>query len=305
MLILNSLFPVFALIVLGAALKHYKITQEAFLKTSDRLVYFIFFPALLFWKVGGASLGKDLDISYISAALIAHLVIYILSTVYIFLSRMPSFQAGSFSQSCYRFNTYVAMAVVLNALGEEGVALLGLLIGISIPIINVLAVATLIGFDGKRRPKRQRLGMMAKALVSNPLILGCLAGILYSRMNLGFPVFLDNTLRLAATVTLPLALISIGGALTFKNLNLYLGSTLVAAGFKLLLLPLIGYLLLDRFQVTGLPLKVAMLYFAMPTSTALYVLSAQLNSDTSLASATIMVSTILSFFSLSAVLWLF
>jgi predicted permease len=45
-----------------------------------------------------------------------------------------------------------------------------------------------------------------------------------------------------------------------------------------------------------------MVFFALPTSTALYVLSSQLNSDTELASAAIALSTLLSIFSLSAAL---
>jgi predicted permease len=59
------------------------------------------------------------------------------------------------------------------------------------------------------------------------------------------------------------------------------------------------------FDVTGIAFKVGMLFFAMPTSTALYVLSSQLNSDTKLASASIALSTVLSFVSLSVVLNLF
>ena len=54
MMILNNLFPVFALIGLGSLLKHLHLTGEAFLKASDRLVYFIFFPVLLFWKIGAS-----------------------------------------------------------------------------------------------------------------------------------------------------------------------------------------------------------------------------------------------------------
>ena len=44
MMILNNLFPVFALIGLGALLKHLDLTGEKFFNASDRLVYFIFFP---------------------------------------------------------------------------------------------------------------------------------------------------------------------------------------------------------------------------------------------------------------------
>lgn len=44
MILLNALFPVLALILFGAAVKHWRITDEVFLRTSDRLVYFVFFP---------------------------------------------------------------------------------------------------------------------------------------------------------------------------------------------------------------------------------------------------------------------
>lgn len=57
-------------------------------------------------------------------------------------------------------------------------------------------------------------------------------------------------------------------------------------------------ILLNRFKIT------TGVFFALPTSTAIYVLSAQLNSDTELASAAIMVSTVLSFIPLSVALLL-
>jgi tRNA pseudouridine38-40 synthase len=45
-MVLDSLLPVFALILLGLLLKRRRLTNDAFLVTSDRLVYYIFFPAL-------------------------------------------------------------------------------------------------------------------------------------------------------------------------------------------------------------------------------------------------------------------
>jgi malonate transporter len=54
------------------------------------------------------------------------------------------------------------------------------------------------------------------------------------------------------------------------------------------------------FRLSGVPFKVGMIYFTLPASASIYVLSAQLNSDTELASAAIVLSTILSFFSLTA-----
>ncbi len=305
MILLNSLFPVFALLLLGNLLKRFNLTTEEFLKTSDRLIYFIFFPVMLFWKIGGASLQVEgLSGLYISV-IITVMVAFLLSTLTIKAFKLPDFQAGSYSQSCIRFNTYVGVAVVLNTLGDQGIQVFGILIGIIIPIINVLVIIILIWHSGFDYSPKRKLINVSKELIKNPLVLGCLAGIIYSKVLGSFPTFLDNTFSLMSMITLPLALLSIGAVLTFQSLRIHFKVSMLAALFKLLLMPVLGYFLLKRFNVVGLPFKTAMLFFALPTSTALYVLSAQLNSDTELASASIVLSTVLSFISLSVVLLLF
>ncbi len=305
-MVLNNLFPVFAIIVLGALLKRKKITTDAFLATSDRLIYYIFFPALLFWKIGGSSQSFSPEsLRFYAAALSAIALLYVLSTLYIAIFNVPAFQAGTFSQSCYRFNTYIGMAVILTTWGETGVAQFGVLIAMAIPFINVMAVITLIWFSGESLPWQKRLNLMLRALITNPLILTCLAGIAYAHWINTFPLFVENTLRLGATVTLPLALLSIGGTLTLGTLKRHLHLALVGSIFKLIALPAIGWYFMQQFNVAPIFYPVGMLFFTLPTSTAIYVLSAQLNSDTQLAAAAVVLSTGLSFFSMSAVLWYF
>jgi predicted permease len=301
-MVVNNLFPVFALLLFGHLLKRIGITQDAFLTTADKLIYFVFFPLLLFWKIGGAASERIGDPGLYKAAICAVISVYVLSTLYIKIFRVGAFQAGSFSQSCYRFNTYIGMAVILSALGEDGARQYSILIGLVIPLINVLAVSTLTWFAEEKLSLKKRLSLTVKAVLTNPLIIACLAGIVYWKWIGGFPVFLDNTFRLASFVTLPLALLSIGGALTLSGIKKYYKLSLVACVFKLIILPLIGYFFLKTFGAAGLSFKVGMIYFTLPTSTALYILSAQLSSDTQLASAVIALSTLLSFFSLSLAL---
>jgi predicted permease len=111
-------------------------------------------------------------------------------------------------------------------------------------------------------------------------------------------------LKLSSAVALPLAMLSIGGALTLNTVRDHFKMSLISSVFKLVVLPVTGYLLLMLFGVSGLVLKVGLIYFALPTSPALYILASQLNSDTDLASASVALSTILSFFSLSIALLL-
>lgn len=302
-MVVNNLFPVFALLIFGHLLKRIGITQDSFLKTTDKLIYFIFFPLLLFWKIGATASDRIGDPGLYKAAICSVISVYILSTLFIKFFKVAAFQAGSFSQSCYRFNTYIGMAVILSALGEDGARQFSILIGVVIPLINILAVSTLSWFAEDKLSLQKRLTLTSKALLTNPLIIACLAGIAYWKWIGGFPVFLDNTFRLASLVTLPLALLSIGGALTLSGIKNYYKLSLVACAFKLIILPLIGYLFLWTFGTTGISFKVGMIYFALPTSTALYILSAQLSSDTQLASAVIALSTLLSFFSLSLALF--
>ena len=301
-MVLNSLFPVFILILFGSLLKRWRLTDDVFLKMTDRLTYYIFFPLLLFWKIGGASTALTGGAGLYQAVICAVLTVYVLSTLFIKLYKMSDFKAGTFSQSCYRFNSYIGVAIVLSVLGEEGIKQFGILIGLIIPIINVLCVSTLIWFSEEQVQPAKRLGQTVKALISNPLILACISGIIYANIWQGFPPFIDNTLKLSSYVALPLAMLSIGGALTLSTVRDHFKLSLIASMFKLIVLPIVGYLFLMAFGVSDLGFKIGLIYFTLPASPALYILSSQLNSDTNLASASIALSTILSFISLSIAL---
>lgn len=304
MIVLDSLFPVFALILLGIVLKRYRFTNDSFLQCSDKLIYYICFPVMLFWKIGGASFAGTIDWTFCLVTLGVVCFMFLVSTIALKLFGINAYQAGSFSQSCYRFNTYIGVAVVLNALGEEGLAIFGVMIGLVIPTINVFAVSLLIWYSGQELSPRARSKALLRALAANPLILGCLSGILYSRFIGVFPQFLNNTLSLLSMVTLPMALLSIGGALTFGGMKKHLRASTLAAFFKLLVLPVLGYSAYSLFSVEGVAFKVGMIFFALPASTAIYVLSSQLNSDTELASSAIVLSTVASSVSLSIALLL-
>lgn len=304
MIVLNSLFPIFVLLLLGVILKKKGITTTSFLATCDLLIYYVFFPVMLFWKIGGASFEQGLDWSFCFAAFFATLTICLVSTALLKPFQVKPFQAGSFSQSCYRFNTYIGVMVILNSVGWEGVKYFGLIIAFVIPLVNVYAIFILIWFSDREIDSKRRLAITTRALVANPLVLACVSGIIYARIIGSFPVFIDNTFSFIATVSLPLALLSIGGSLTFKGVRENLRLSLLAAGLKLVLMPAVGCLFFFLFGVSGLPFKVGLIFFALPTSTAIYVLSSQMNSDTELASSAIVVSTLLSFFSLSLALLL-
>ncbi|MCG8566270.1 MAG: AEC family transporter [Desulfobacterales bacterium] len=304
MIVLNTIFPLFALLFTGTLLRRSGLIGEDFLRTADRLVYYFFFPVMLFWKIGGAHPGSGVSGGLCMAAVGALLLIFGLTLAVIQWRKIPVFQAGAFAQAGFRFNTYIGMALILHVLGAEGVRHFGVLVGIVIPLLNVLSVSVLIWYSGRDMNVREKVGFFVKALVSNPLIIACALGLIYSHRGWGIPVFVNNTFALMSSITLPLALLSIGGNLKFDGIGEYGPALFWSTLLKLVLLPLVGYLFLKGFQVGGIPFKVGMIFFCLPTSTAMYVLCGQLNSDTRLASVAIMVSTLASFVSLSVALLL-
>jgi predicted permease len=300
--ILDNVLPVFLLIALGVVLRRAGLTDAAFLRRGDRLVYHVFFPALLLWKVGGAGAPDGAPWRLWAAGLGALTAMWLVSLALIAALRVSGRRAGVFSQATFRFNTYVAIAVVFNVQGDPGVARLGELLGLAIPLCNVLAVVTMIWHRRGVLDQAARMRLTLRALVSNPLILACAAGMVWARWLPPFPVALDNTLRLAASLTLPFALISIGGSLTLAGLRRHLPLAATATLLKLAALPLVGWWALRLAGVTGPDHLTAMLFFAMPGSTAMFVLAEQLDGDSELASAVIVLSTLVSIASLSIVL---
>lgn len=302
MIIINTLLPLLAMMALGYMLKRQGMTSDEFLKTLDKLVYYIFFPVMLFWKTakstGTDASGTGLILPLLATVFLASLFSY----VYIRKTRMPDKAAGSFFQASFRFNTYIGMAIVLTVLGEEGTRLFSILIGCLIPVINVLSVAVLIWHSGRTPSVGQRLWILLRALISNPLIIGCALGLLLSGSGYRLPAFINNFLALVASMTLPLALISMGGTLSFAGISRHWSNALAAAAIKLFIIPVTGYIMLTLFSVSDTAFKTGMIYFCLPTSTAISVLSAQLNSDVELASTAVMMSTLLSFISLSVAL---
>lgn len=304
-LVLNSILPVFAVIALGGFLKRSAMIDENFVRVSDRLVYYIFLPLLLFWKIGKPSGTAIIDWRFIAGALLAIFTVFVLGLIIVKALKMPDRAVGSFSQSCYRFNSYIGIAVIVTALGENGVKEFGVLIGFAVPFINVLAVSSMIRYSGQKDSEGQRWLFLLKSVVANPLIISCLLGILYSNLGIPFPILVERLLNLMSAMSLPLALISVGGSLTFSKFRGHFTYSLIAAVCKLVALPALGYLFLKQLSIAESALKVAMIYFALPTSPQNHILSALLNSDPDLATSAVVLSTMLSIVSLSVILILF
>jgi hypothetical protein len=292
--ILTIVLPVFLVIVLGYLLRRLELIDATFLYQTNRLVYYICLPLLLFYKIGTADFFANFNGALVIGSAMAIAAGFLLSYGYAALRGYPPAARGAFSQGAFRGNlAYMGLAIVFNAYGETGFTRAGILMGFLVPVLNLFAVLALL-LPHRRSDGGQGAVFWVKQLVGNPLIIASFAGIAWSYLQLPVPVILDRSLHIATGMTLPLALIAIGGSFSLEKLKGDLVRAAFATGFKLIWLPLIAAGLLLLLGVGGQELAIGVLFAGTPTATATYIMAHQLKGDAELAGSIVMMSTALS-----------
>jgi predicted permease len=300
-----GVLPVFAIIAVGALLRRAGVVGKDFLTVSDRVVYYVFFPALLFRQIARSPVSLGDFGGLILTAVLVVTGVFFITVFYTALVRMERPRVGSFIQNSIRFSSYVGLATATSLLGNEGAHCFGVLMGFVIPLINVLSVCALVWRSAGEQQSGSRGLLILKAVAVNPLILACAAGMAASMLEIKLPKALDAFLVLLSAPSLGLALISVGGFMMEAQKGAHFRETLVSAAFKLVLMPLVGYAALRFFEVGGIAFITGMIYFALPTSPSNHILSSQLGGDAPLAVSGTTWTTGLSLLSLSVVAALF
>jgi malonate transporter len=261
------LLPDFLLIALGVLLRRLRSFDGGFWSGVERLVYFVLFPALLFRSLAlsASSLADAGRLALVGVAFTAAgMVLSALAQPLFHLPR-PTFAACF--QCGFRFNTYVALAAASRLGGPEGVALMSMLIGVLVPLVNVAAVAMLAREHGIR---------IAGALARNPLVIACVAGIAWNVARLPVPALPARVLELLASAALPLGLLAVGAGLRFERGALPFPAFAWWSAVKLVALPAVALALADALALTSLERQMAVVMAAVPTATSAYILAVQM-----------------------------
>jgi hypothetical protein len=303
MVFLNVVLPVFLIIGLGFGIRRVRFVDKFFLDKISQLAYFVAVPSLLVWKIGTASFDLNFNPRLILGCYAAVVGCGVLALLAARLLRLPPKEVGSFTQGSFWANmTYIGLPILLAAYGEEGLQRGGVLVGFMSPLMNAASVLALV-WPLKGSIDRQSIVDIRNSLITNPILLACFAGLLLSRLSVPFPTFAVNFLRFLSDLALPLALIAMGGNLSFEKIRKDYKATVFACAFKLFFIVGLGWFLLEWLGVAGLDFKVGIILLACPTAFSSYLLSTKLGADKSLMSSDIMVSTLLSMATLSFWLW--
>lgn len=299
--ILTALWPVFALLCVGHAIRRLGFPGEGFWEPAEKLIYFLLFPALLIYKLSLADVGA-VPVAEVALAIV--LLLTAGSVLLVGVQAVKPLANSSFTsvyQGGMRFNTYVGLAASAALYGDDGLAVAAVIIAVMVPLLNLLCILI---FSFYTRKDAGLLNAMI-ALVKNPLIIACVVGIFLNVSGLGLPWMLSSVAGLLSGVALPLGLLAVGAGLNLTALRKAGASVIYSSVIKLLLFPSLMLLICGFFVESMLVAQVLLMFSALPTASSAYVLARQLGGDAPLMAAIITGQTLLSMATMPLILTFF
>lgn len=297
--VLLALLPVTVLIAFGLVLRRLPgFGSEEFWSGAERLAYYCLLPVLLFTSVA------EVDVAHVPLARLAAALVIptVIVSIGIALSRrviardLPAFT--SVLQGGVRFNTYIALSLAASLFGTEGTAVAAIVAAILVPTVNIVSS---LGFEFLRTGPSSLLAIL-RGIITNPLVLGCLAGAAANLSGVGLPAPAAAVLDPLAAASLPIGLLCVGAGLRPFSIGEHARAIIASTVIKLLVLPGLSLLSLLAFDVPAVPALVGMIFQSIATASSGYVMARQLGGDARLMAALIAGQTVVMLLSLPFVL---
>lgn len=288
--------PNLLMLLLGVLLRRLRLLDDTFCDGATRLVFNLSLPCLLFFSVATNHPDLESNLTFVIYGGVATLLSFLLlECVAKRLVKEPR-ERGIFVQGGFRANTaIVGLAYCASAYGNEGVAVGSMYMAVTVILFNVLSVITLTRSLGG---KRNGVGALAivRGVVTNPLIIGIVLGMLYSWSAWPMPKVLQDTGKFISALALPLALLCAGASISWRAMFSASNVAGYSALAKLIVVP--GLMTLGGWALgfRGVQLGVMFLFTSTPTAAASYVMTRAMGGNATLAANIIALTTLGSFF---------
>ncbi|KVX82865.1 transporter [Burkholderia ubonensis] len=296
--VLLALAPVALLVALGHGLKRSGFVGDAFWPSAERLCYYVLLPALFAHGLASARL-QSLAVMPLALALVGSTVA-VAATLLLIRPFVRVDGAGftSVFQGAVRFNNYVGASLAAGLFGAQGIALAAVCVAAIVPTVNLMCVLVFARYGSTR------LGIVAlvRQIVSNPLVVACAIGIAMQASGATFPPAIEPAVRALGAASMPLGLLCVGAALTFDAARAWMQPVCVASAFKFVAMPLLTLVAGRALGLGDAALTVALLFQALPTSSASYLMARQLGGDAPLMAGITAFQTLFATIAMPAVL---
>lgn len=295
---LNATVPVFLLMVVGFLLKRVHILEDSFVDKMNAFVFKISLPLLLFEDISESDFLEMWDGKFVMFC-VSVTVLSILISILMSMRLEKKAVQGEFIQACYRSSAaLLGLSLTKNIYSDAGVAPLMLMSVVF--VYNASAVIVLSVFKEKKEEVDYRKTI--NDILKNPLIIGIVCGVLVSLLPFQTPVVISKTVSMIAGTATPLGLMAMGATLDMESAKGEMKTALFCTfmkliGFTALFLP-ISVLLGFRNQA----LVAILILTGSSTTVSAFVMAKNMGHEGVLTSSVVMLTTLLSAFSIT--LWL-
>ncbi len=283
--------PLFLMMAVGYVIRVSGMMNETSVRQTNKAIFKVFLPLLVFRNVYTTSLSESFDSQLLFFTVAGVALQFLLALCIAFLSGRDSAKRGVMLQGMFRSNFVLFGIPVCTALfGDQAAGLASILIAVIIPLYNVLAVISLEMFNGGRPNVFQIL----LGIITNPLIIASVLGVLCLSFQIVLPSFLETTVAGLSGIATPLAFVILGASFSFREIGGCIRELCVTLGVKLLFFPILFLGLAILLGFRGPQLAVLLTVFASPVAVSSFTMAQQMGGDDKLAGQLVIFSSILS-----------
>ena len=275
--------------------------DEVFAAKMNKFVFLVPLPVLLFEQLATVDFSEVWDIKFILFCFVVTAISITISTLISLLWKDRSVK-GEFIQATYRSSAaLLGIAFIQNIYVTAGMAPL-MIIG-SVPLYNIMAVVVLSVFKpGNNSFDKALVKKTLKGIATNPIIIGIVAGFVWSALKLPMPSILHKTVSSIGATATPMGLMSMGATFEMKKATSKMKPTLVAVfmklvGFCVVFLPMAALLGFRNEEMIAI-----LVMLGSATTVSCFVMARNMGHEGTLSSGVIMMTTLLSAFTLT--MWL-
>lgn len=305
----SLILPIFGVIMVGYLAVRSRLLTHATIDGLDGFVFTFGIPSLLFRSLSKTALPDMLPwglwLTYYGSMLTAWGIGYLVMRFALQRSTQESVMLGfGFGQGNV---VMLGIPIILTAFGEEGGIPLFLLLAFH-GLILITSATFLLELTkphhGTERPHVFAiLGQGLKGTARNPIIIGLALGIIWGQTGLTLPQPVDATVEMLSRAAIPCALFVLGGTLSRYQIRTAIGPASVTAAGKLLLHPLLVFLVGRYvFDLEPLWLIVATLLAGMPTGVYSSILANRFGAAPAEVSSAIVLATLTSIVTITGLL---
>lgn len=298
---LNATIPIFLMMLLGMLFRKLGWMDEVFAAKMNKFVFLVPLPVLLFEQLATVDFSEVWDIKFILFCFVVTAISITISTLISLLWKDRSIK-GEFIQATYRSSAaLLGIAFIQNIYGTAGMAPL-MIIG-SVPLYNIMAVVVLSVFKpGNNSFDKALVKKTLKGIATNPIIIGIVAGFVWSALKLPMPSILHKTVSSIGATATPMGLMSMGATFELRKATSKMKPTIVAVfmklvGFCAVFLPVAAVLGFRNEELIAI-----LVMLGSATTVSSFVMARNMGHEGTLSSGVIMMTTLLSAFTLT--MWL-